>query len=57
MEYTKESKLTDFFKLYGPWEDTRDVETIIADTQNSRISKAGISLCIYFPIPGNTQEI
>ncbi|MFP3091278.1 hypothetical protein LQZ21_13230 [Treponema sp. TIM-1] len=43
-EEPKVSKLMDFFKLYGPWEDTRDIETIIADIRNSRISKAAITL-------------
>jgi predicted nucleic acid-binding protein len=32
-------KLMDFFKIYGPWEDNRDVETIISDIQNSKVSK------------------
>jgi hypothetical protein len=40
----KEQKLMDFFKLYGPWEDVRDIETIIADIQNSKVSKADIVL-------------
>jgi hypothetical protein len=39
-----EQKLMDFFKIHGPWEDNRDVETIIADIQNSRISKDTIIL-------------
>jgi hypothetical protein len=40
----KESKLMDLFKIYGPWEDCRDTETIIADIRNSRISKVDITL-------------
>jgi hypothetical protein len=33
----KESaKITDFFDLRGPWEDTRDVETIISDIRNRK---------------------
>jgi hypothetical protein len=40
----REQKLMDLFKIYGPWEDTRDVETIISDIQNSRISKDNIIL-------------
>jgi cell division septal protein FtsQ len=40
----REQKLTDFFELYGPWEDTRDAETIISDIRNSRISKDDIIL-------------
>jgi hypothetical protein len=40
----KEQKLMDLFKIYGPWEDNRDVETIISDIQNSRISKDNIIL-------------
>jgi cell division septal protein FtsQ len=40
----REQKLTDFFELYGPWEDTRDIETIISDIRNSRISKDNIIL-------------
>jgi hypothetical protein len=40
----KEQNLMDLFKIHGPWEDTRDVETIIADIQNSRISKADVAL-------------
>jgi hypothetical protein len=43
-EEPKESKLADFFRLYGPWEDTRDAETIISDIRNSRISKDDIAL-------------
>jgi hypothetical protein len=43
-EEPKESKLMDFFKLYGPWEDTRDIEAIISDIRNSRISKVDITL-------------
>jgi hypothetical protein len=43
-EEPKESKLNDFFKLYGQWEDTRDIETIISDIRNSRISKEDITL-------------
>jgi hypothetical protein len=39
-----ESKLMDLFKIYGPWEDVRDTETIISDIRNSRISKADITL-------------
>jgi hypothetical protein len=34
----EDSKLMDMFRLYGPWEDSRDAETIINDIQNSRIS-------------------
>jgi hypothetical protein len=40
----REQKLMDLFKIYGPWEDNRDVETIISDIQNSRISKDTIIL-------------
>jgi hypothetical protein len=38
------AKITDFFNIYGSWEDTRDVETIISDIRNSRIAKADITL-------------
>ena len=38
-EESKYPTLMDFFKLYGPWEDNRDIETIISDIRNSRISK------------------
>jgi hypothetical protein len=34
------SKLMDIFDLYGPWEDSRDAETIINDIRNSRISSS-----------------
>jgi hypothetical protein len=40
----KEPKLMDIFKLYGPWEDTRDIENIISDIRNSRVSKDDITL-------------
>jgi hypothetical protein len=40
----REQKLMDLFKVYGPWEDNRDVETIISDIQSSRISKDNIVL-------------
>jgi hypothetical protein len=40
----KEQKLMDFFKLYGSWEDDRDIETIISDIQNSKTSRADIVL-------------
>ncbi|MDR1902303.1 MAG: hypothetical protein LBQ88_08505 [Treponema sp.] len=43
-EEPQKSEIADFFKLYGPWEDIRDVETIISDIRNSRISKADIIL-------------
>jgi cell division septal protein FtsQ len=43
-EEPKEPKLMDFFKVYGAWEDTRDIDTIISDIRNSRISKADIAL-------------
>jgi hypothetical protein len=39
-----EQKLTDFFELHGAWEDTRDIETIISDTRNSRVSKDAVIL-------------
>jgi hypothetical protein len=32
------SRLMDIFKLYGPWEDSRDTETLINDIHKSRIS-------------------
>lgn len=38
------AKITDFFELYGPWEDTRDADTIISDIRKSRIAKADITL-------------
>jgi hypothetical protein len=43
-EESKKTKLVDFFKSYGPWEDTRDSEAIISDIRNSRISKDDIAL-------------
>ncbi|MHB9295508.1 hypothetical protein PilKf_01253 [Pillotina sp. SPG140] len=43
-EEPRKSELTDVFKVYGPWEDTHDVETIISDIRSSKISKADIIL-------------
>jgi hypothetical protein len=43
-ENSREQKLMELFELYGPWEDNRDVETIISDIQNSRKSKDNIVL-------------
>jgi hypothetical protein len=43
-EEPKEPNLMDIFKLYGPWEDTRNTETIISDIMSSRISKDTITL-------------
>ena len=37
-------KLSDFFDLYGPWEDDRDADEIIADIYASRHSKPDIRL-------------
>ncbi|MFP3043350.1 type II toxin-antitoxin system RelB/DinJ family antitoxin [Treponema primitia] len=42
--YSEENKLADIFKLYGPWEDERTVETIIKEIRDSRVSKADITL-------------
>jgi hypothetical protein len=39
-----EPQLLDLFRLYGPWEDTRGVEDIVADLRNSRIAKADVAL-------------
>jgi DNA-damage-inducible protein J len=36
--------VTEIFELYGPWEDSRDAETIIKDIRGSRISKQDIIL-------------
>lgn len=30
------AKITEFFELHGPWEDTRDAETIISDIRNRK---------------------
>ncbi|GBR74201.1 hypothetical protein NO1_1422 [Candidatus Termititenax aidoneus] len=40
----RKSKLADFFKLYGAWEDKRGAEAIIKDIYNSRLAKADIKL-------------
>ncbi|GHS98269.1 hypothetical protein FACS1894108_06110 [Planctomycetales bacterium] len=40
----KKTKLTDFFDLYGAWEDERDTETIIADIYAARQAKPDIQL-------------
>jgi addiction module RelB/DinJ family antitoxin len=36
--------VTDILKRLGPWEDTRDAETIIAEIRGSRVSKQDIVL-------------
>jgi DNA-damage-inducible protein J len=36
--------LTDILELLGPWEDSRDAETIIEDIRSSRLSKQDIVL-------------
>ncbi|MDR2428254.1 MAG: hypothetical protein LBD62_00430 [Candidatus Margulisbacteria bacterium] len=41
---TSKSKLTNFFKLHGAWEDTRGADAIIKDIYNSRLAKADIKL-------------
>jgi hypothetical protein len=38
------AKVTDFFEVLGPWEDTRNADTIISDIRKSRIAKADITL-------------
>jgi hypothetical protein len=43
-EEPKKPKLMDIFKLYGPWEDTRNIETIVSDIMGTRISKDNIIL-------------
>lgn len=40
----KKPDIMDIFRLHGAWEDDRNVESIIADTRNSRITRADISL-------------
>lgn len=36
-EKSKENGLMDIFDILGPWEDDRDVGTVIADIHNARI--------------------
>jgi hypothetical protein len=43
-EEPKKPKLMDIFKLYGPWEDTRNIEAIVSDIMDTRISKDNIIL-------------
>ncbi|MDR3048247.1 MAG: hypothetical protein LBV16_00145 [Elusimicrobiota bacterium] len=41
---SKKAQLKDFFNLYGRWEDDRNIETIISDIRESRLSKMDIQL-------------
>jgi addiction module RelB/DinJ family antitoxin len=41
---TETEQLTDIFARLGPWEDSRDAETIIEDIRSSRVSKQDIVL-------------
>ncbi|MDR1453536.1 MAG: hypothetical protein LBJ25_06150 [Candidatus Margulisbacteria bacterium] len=40
----KQTKLADFFNLYGSWEDNRSADTVINDIRQSRAVNSNVQL-------------
>jgi hypothetical protein len=43
-EKSKENSLMDIFNVLGPWEDDRNIDTIIAEIRNARVPSPDIHL-------------
>lgn len=41
---SRQTKLADFFNLYGSWEDTRSADTVVNDIRQSRSVKSNVQL-------------